>query len=120
MGLIVAALVNSIFIKIFKVYSVWSLVGFAVVFCILLGILGYRYYDHIIILSTSLTGAYMIVRPISWIFGGFPNEFLLAEEIKAGSLPTLPSIFFVYLALILVLMIVGATYQFLQLRREQA
>jgi|JI6StandDraft_1071083.scaffolds.fasta_scaffold01882_14 hypothetical protein len=78
MGLIVAALLNSIFIKIFKIYSVWSLVGFALVFCILLGLLGYRFYDHIVILSTSLTGAYMIIRPISWIFGGFPNEFILA------------------------------------------
>jgi apolipoprotein N-acyltransferase len=120
MGLIVAALANSIFIKIFKVYSVWSLVGFAIVFCLLLGILSYRMYNHIIILSTSLTGAYMIIRPISWIFGGFPNEFMLADQIRAGELPTLPSIFFLYFTLILILMIIGVIYQFLQLRREQA
>jgi len=27
----------------------------------------------VIVLSTSLVGSYMVVRPISWIFGGFPN-----------------------------------------------
>lgn len=113
MGLIVAALVNSIFIKVFQVYSTWSLVGFAVVFCLLLGLLSYRMYDPIVILSTSLTGAYMIVRPVSWIFGGFPNEFKLASMIRAGELRTLPSLFFVYFGLIVLLSVIGATYQFL-------
>lgn len=84
MGLIVAALANSIFIKIFNVYSTWSLVVFAIIFCLALGLLSYRAYDLIIIMSTSLTGAYMMVRPVSWIFGGFPNEFMLAQKIKAG------------------------------------
>ncbi len=86
MGLIIAALVNSIFIKIFKVYSVWSMVGFAIVFCLVFGLLAYRYYDHIVILSTSLSGAYMIVRPFSWMFGGFPNEFILADKIRVGEI----------------------------------
>lgn len=73
MGLIVAALANSIFIKMFNVYSTWSLVVFAIIFCLTFGLLSYKAYDLIIILSTSLTGAYMMVRPVSWIFGGFPN-----------------------------------------------
>lgn len=76
-GLIVGILVNSIFSKIFDVYSVWSLVIFVILFGIPFGLLTFKFRDELIISSTSLTGAYLVVRPISWIFGGFPNEFLL-------------------------------------------
>lgn len=72
-GIILGLLVNSLFSKIFDVYSVWSLVVFVIIFAIPFGLLTFKYRDQIIIVSTSLTGAYLIVRPISWIFGGFPN-----------------------------------------------
>ena len=42
-----------------------------------LGLLTFKYSEEVIIVSTSLTGSYMVVRPFSWIFGGFPNEFTL-------------------------------------------
>jgi len=42
-GFIVAAIVNSIFCKIFGVYSVWSLVFFEVVFTIPFGLLTFKY-----------------------------------------------------------------------------
>ena len=73
LGFILAVLVNTLFCKIFAVYSVWSLVFFIVVFTIPFGLLTFKYSEEIIIISTSLAGAYMVVRPISWIFGGFPN-----------------------------------------------
>lgn len=77
LGFIIGMLVNSIFASIFNIYSVWSLVIFIIVFTIPLGLLSFKFRDQIIIASSSLTGSYFIVRPISWIFGGFPNEFLL-------------------------------------------
>lgn len=77
LGVILGILANSIFSKIFDVYSVWSLVIFVILLGIPFGLLTFKFSDEIIISSTSLTGAYLIVRPISWLFGGFPNEFLL-------------------------------------------
>ena len=77
LGFILGMLVNSIFSSIFSIYSVWSLVIFIVIFALPLGVLAFWYQDYVIIASSSLTGAYLTVRPISWIFGGFPNEFLL-------------------------------------------
>lgn len=65
------------------------------------------------ILSTSLNGSYMIIRPISWLFGGFPNELLLMQMIEIKQIANLPSTFFIYLFFILVLAGVGATYQYL-------
>ena len=70
-------LVNSVYSKVFDIYSVWSLVVFEIMFTIPFGVLTFKYRDEILIASSSLTGAYMVVRPISWIFGGFPNEFLM-------------------------------------------
>lgn len=77
LGFIVGALVNSIFSKMFDIYSVWSLVIIDVLCMLPLGLLTFKYADIVVILSTSITGAYMVVRPISWIFGGYPNELLL-------------------------------------------
>lgn len=64
-------------------------------------------------MSTSLAGSYMIVRPISWIFGGFPNEFALEEMIENGEAKFIPWAFFLYLAFIIALAIIGALYQLL-------
>lgn len=62
-------------------------------------------------MSTSLTGAYLIVRPISWIFGGFPNEFTFYKMVQSGEIPELPWTFFLYLVFIIALAILGALYQ---------
>jgi len=44
-------------------------------------ILAYYWREHIIILSTSMIGAYSFIRGISFFAGGFPNEFTLYTEI---------------------------------------
>jgi hypothetical protein len=67
------------------------------------------------VLSTSLAGAYMMVRPFSWIIGGFPNEFTLYLMIENKQIKTLPWSFFIYLLVIILIAIVGALYQLLYL-----
>ena len=91
----------------------WSLVFFEVIFTIPLGLLTFKYSEEVIVTSTSLVGAYMVVRPISWIFGGFPNEFTLYLMIENGQLKTLPWTFFLYLVFIIAIAILGAFYQIL-------
>ena len=82
MGFIVAILLNSLLVKLFNMLSMWPLVVMSVVFCLLFGYLTFKIYDELIIVATSLNGAYMVVRPISWIFGGFPNELYASQMIK--------------------------------------
>lgn len=43
------------------------------------GFLGFRYNQGIVIVSTSLVGAYAIVRPFGWLAGGYPSEFHIVE-----------------------------------------
>lgn len=113
LGFVIGMLVNSIFCKLTDIYSVWSMVVFIVLFTIPFGILAFKYSDYIIIASSSLTGAYLVIRPISWLFGGFPNEFLLYHLVETNELDTLPWSFFGYLILIICLAIIGAMYQLL-------
>lgn len=80
-------------------------------FTIPFGLLSFKYTDEIIIASSSLTGAYLIVRPISWLFGGFPNEFLLYEMVQTKTLDGIPWSFYLYLALIIALAVIGVMYQ---------
>jgi hypothetical protein len=55
----------------------------------------------------------MIVRPFSWIFGGFPNEFTLYQSIQEGSANALSWTFFIYLVFIFAIFALGAHYQLL-------
>lgn len=52
------------------------------VFTCLGAILSYEFKDHIIILTTSLIGSYILVRSVSLLLGGFPNEFQLNLNIN--------------------------------------
>lgn len=84
---------------------------FAILFSVPLGLLTFKYRDDVIIASTSFTGAYLIVRPLSWMIGGFPNEFTLYDTFQTGKIVSLPWTFFVYLILIICISIVGGMYQ---------
>jgi hypothetical protein len=108
-----AALINTMFVQIFSVYSIWSLIIFEVIFTIPFGLLTFKYNKQIIAFSTSLAGAYMVVRPFSWLFGGFPNEFTLYQSIQTGSANALSWSFFIYYIFILAIFAVGSHYQLL-------
>lgn len=69
----IGILANSIFAKIFDMYSEWSIIIFVLIFAIPLGLLTFKYHNNVIIASTAFTGAYLVIRPFSWLIGGFPN-----------------------------------------------
>lgn len=54
-----------------------------------------------------------MVRPFSWIIGGFPNEFTLYLMVENGDIKTLPWTFFIYILVIIAVAVVGALYQLL-------
>lgn len=51
---------------------------------IVLAIVAWFFYDHILILGTSFIGAYAIIRGISFMAGGFPDERQMIDLIKQG------------------------------------
>lgn len=111
MGFIIGILVSSIFSKVFNIYASWPIILFVLLFSIPCGLLTFKYHDDVIIASSAFTGAYMVVRPISWILGGFPNEFLLYKAVESSQIHTLPGTFFIYVIAMIILAVIGSMYQ---------
>lgn len=66
------------------------------------------------IVSTSLIGSYIIVRTISLVFGGFPNELNFNTNISTNTLTTLPWTFYIYFGVFIVLFIIGIYFQYIR------
>ena len=78
LGLTGAVLLHSLFL--FKIPStppnllLYNLIGIGMVLGFMLG---YEFQSHILLITCSLTGAYMLVRGLSIFLGGFPSELEL-------------------------------------------
>lgn len=108
LGLILALLIhNTILFRIenlFIIYVALLVVGLG---C---GIAGFFIRSYITIISTGFCGAYCIIRPFGWFIGYFPNEFSLVKEIKYHIIEEIPSIFYLYVMLILLLTAIGVKF----------
>jgi hypothetical protein len=82
--------------------------GLALIF----GILGYVLFNQSVIVATSFIGAYMTMRGIGIMAGGFPNEYVLINQIQSGTISNIDPVFYAYLAGIVVQCIVGCVVQF--------
>lgn len=52
----------------------------------------------------------MLIRPFGWIIGDFPNELAIAKEMKYGTLTSVPSLFYLYMALIVLIGLIGIRF----------
>lgn len=69
---------------------------------------------------TSFAGAYMLVRGVSLYAGGFPNEFTLAEQLKAGDEAAYSNWFYLYMVCILICAAVGSFVQYKTNKKEES
>ena len=44
------------------------------------------YFDYAMVVSTAFAGSYFVVRALSLLFGGYPNEFAIYQSIVNGKL----------------------------------
>ena len=66
-----------------------------------------------IIVLTSFIGSYSLIRGISLYAGGFPSEFDLPDQIKAGlDFNSFPKAFYGYMVGIIVLWVLSCWFQF--------
>jgi len=101
---------NTVFYKINSVAVLWIMIA---VFGIVLGVLSFIWFDYIVIVCTSILGGYLLIRGISLVAGGYPNEFTVYERIKANDLSGVPGTFYAYLAGMVILIAIGI---FIQIR----
>jgi Domain of unknown function (DUF4203) len=79
---------------------------------LIFGGLAFCIFWHIIVVATSLAGAYAVVRGISLYAGGFPGELEIVDLIKSGKFTGMPGSFYGYMAGFIVLTIVFSVIQF--------
>lgn len=90
-----------------SVVLLWS----TIIFTAMIGVcLAYYFSENIVILSTSFIGSYLFIRGISMIFGGYPSEMELYNEISTGTAEFSTS-FIGYLVAMAVFFVLGAYYQ---------
>eukprot|EP00347_Sterkiella_histriomuscorum_P011220 403373286 len=104
---------NSIFTKILEAgpkaqYGFWAVI---LLFVALGAILTVYLFNHAIAIGSSLVGAYFLVRGAGIFIGGFPNEYLVYQEISNGSYAAMPDEFYIYLGVYVLIAIIGLVYQ---------
>ena len=103
-GLVFAILIDSFtFNKLGITFMLYILM---VIFMAVFGFLSYRYYEYVLIASSSILGAYFFVRGVSLFTGGYPNEAELFRSIKYGTSSqyvAIPWSFYFYLGLMFIL-----------------
>lgn len=86
-----------------------------------MGVMSCFYYRYCVIICTSFIGSYCLIRPLGWILGDFPNELEIAQEIKYGTLTSVPALYYLYFALIIIIGLVGLKFQYsMYLERRKA
>jgi len=70
---------------------------FNILLAIIAGVLSIYFFDHILILTTSLIGSYLFIRGISFYAGGFPDEIDLVNWIQYG-FGSIDPVFYAYMA----------------------
>ena len=93
--------------------QMWVLI---LVVCLMAVACGFiAWYANIIgvIVSTSLIGAYLVVRASSWYIGGYPNEWTLYQQFKQMGISMWKTYwkFYIYLGVMLVFMVIGIIVQ---------
>mmetsp|Transcript_27356 Transcript_27356/g.26417 ORF Transcript_27356/g.26417 Transcript_27356/m.26417 type:complete len:104 (+) Transcript_27356:983-1294(+) len=89
------------------------------VFCIIMAILSFRFYDQIVIFCMAFLGAYFIIRGVSFIAGYYPSEAYMVQQIDSKEPLDLPWQFYLYLGAFLIIFVGSLVLQFKQKHKEE-
>ncbi|CAI2360851.1 unnamed protein product [Moneuplotes crassus] len=89
------------------------------IFVITFGWLACKYYEYVLIFSSSILGAYFFIRGISLEFGGYPNELDILEQVKHGAYVEIPWTFYLYFLAMVLCFLVGVYIQVKRLSKDE-
>ena len=115
-GFLLGVMINEMVLYLAESQAVfWSVsIGCAVA----AAVLSFFFYEHVLILMTSFGGSYMLIRGISFYAGGFPNEFTLADQLKAGDTSAMNNWFYLYMVCILLVAVGASIFQYKTNKKE--
>lgn len=74
--------------------------------------IGYKFFEHGIMIATAFIGSYMMMKGVGIMAGGFPNIYALVQMIEDGAITSIDPVFYAYLAGIIVLTILCSIFQY--------
>jgi hypothetical protein len=105
--------------------SVFSWTGSQILFWVIVcacalisAILAFFIFDRAVIVATAGLGSYAAVRGVSLYAGHYYNEFMLAQMIKNGLISQIDPYYWLYVAGMFILLILGLVAQCCMLKRE--
>ena len=99
--------------------STWLFWVVCIGLAVVAAIMGYVIFEPAVIAGTSFVGSYLCMRAFGIWFGGFPNEYVLQQQIKSGGIDNIDPVFYAYLAGVAVLTVVGCVVQFGQWKKQK-
>jgi len=84
-GYLLGSLLYTMFLHYIDNGATWVLYTTCGILATVFGLLGLIIKNVVTIIVTSFIGSYLLIRTISIFAGGFPNEFILAEQIKMNN-----------------------------------
>lgn len=91
-----------------EVWVLWTLIT---VFGLICAAIAIKLFKFIMIIGTSVVGAFLFIRGIAFYIGGYPNEFELHNEIVAGGLVNVPYTVYIYVAAMVVAAVLSALWK---------
>jgi len=101
--------------------AAWLMWVINIAFALVFAILGYIFVDHAIVFATSFIGAYMMMKGIGIMAGGFPNIYVLVNMIEEGAIDSIDPAFYGYMAGVVVMTVICSVFQWKYwLKKKQA
>lgn len=83
-----------------------------IIFIVLFTLFGKYMHDHCLILTSSVTGAYLTVRGVGTVAGEYPEDGSLIKKIQDDGVGDFPWQWWVYISALIILFIVGMVIQY--------
>ncbi|KAL4495089.1 hypothetical protein ABPG72_015789 [Tetrahymena utriculariae] len=113
LGIVLALLFNNAFLYKIQVENQFVVLWITIaILAIFMGLMSFFFYRHCVMVCTGFIGSYCLIRPFGWILGDFPNELQIAQELKYGQISSVPNLFYLYFALILLVGAIGIKFQY--------
>jgi hypothetical protein len=111
-GAIGGALLYTLIFYHFSSGNPLLVIWLCIAFCsVVAGVICMVFFDNAIIFGSATMGAYLFIRGVSTMAGGFPSEFVIYENYKSGTISQVPFSFFVYVFAMLVATFISSCMQ---------
>jgi len=116
-GVICAIILDSmVFAPLFN--SALALYGLIFFFVIVFGWLACKYYEYLLIFSSSLLGSYFFNRGVSMLVGGYPSEIDILDQFKKGTYVEIPWTLYLYIVSMVAFAVFGVIFQVRSLNKK--